>query len=76
MYAVAVWPGCRGSKPNRASLPAAIATIIVSPIARDAARVMAAAMPDHADGTMTLRTASSGPAPRPAAASRRLCGTA
>ena len=46
--------GTNGLPVRRGCWPAAIATIIVSPIARDTARMNAAVMPEKAAGTTTL----------------------
>jgi hypothetical protein len=54
MNAVIVDICSRGLKVIVASCPAAISTIIVSPIARDMARTYAATMPETAAGT-TIR---------------------
>ena len=56
--------------------PAASATIIVSPIAREIARRNAATMPDSAAGTTTFTETSKRVPPSANAPSRRLRGTA
>lgn len=56
-------------------LPAAMETIIVSPIARDTARTIEAMMPETAAGKTTLNTISSLVEPRPSAPSRMVFGT-
>ena len=56
--------------------PAAITTIMVSPIARDTASRMPPTMPGSAAGRSTLRMVSFMVAPMPRDASRRVSGTA
>jgi len=56
--------------------PAAMATTIVSPMAREMPMMSAATIPDTAAGTTTLRLVVTLRAPRPYDASRRLRGTA
>ena len=56
--------------------PAAIATTIVSPIAREIPRITAAAIPDAAAGNTTLVVTLRRRAPIPYAASRSAPGTA
>ena len=55
MAAVIVWPGSRGSswKSVPPDPPAAIATTIVSPMAREMPTMKAAEMPDSAAGKTT-----------------------
>src|SRR5699024_852184 len=55
--------------------PAAIDTIIVSPIARDVASTIEATIPDNAAGNTTLNTVSSCVAPSPYDPSRIVFGT-
>ena len=55
--------GCVGSGGHAGVRPAASATIIVSPIARDIARMNAAPMPDIAAGSTTRRITSPRVAP-------------
>jgi hypothetical protein len=45
--------GTRGSRVNRGCWPAAMATIMVSPMARETPRMTAAAMPEKAEGSTT-----------------------
>ena len=59
-----------------AARPAAITTIIVSPMARLTASSIADTMPGSAAGSTTLRIVSDLVAPRPADPSRSDCGTA
>ena len=61
---------------NLADRPAAITTIMVSPIAREAASNMPPTIPGNAAGITTLRIVSLMVAPIPREASRRLSGTA
>ncbi len=63
MYAVIVSTGTRGSSVSRGCCPAAMATIIVSPIARDTARTHAADTPENAAGSTTRSAASMRVAP-------------
>ncbi len=56
--------------------PAAMATIIVSPMAREIPTITAAAKPDVAAGTTMRREVSSLVAPKPKEASRKERGTA
>mgnify|MGYP007000231426 len=55
--------------------PAAITTIIVSPIALDIANMKAATMPGRAAGIITFFMVSDLVAPTPKEASLKLCGT-
>ncbi len=57
-------------------VPAARATIIVSPMARETARIIAATMPEMAAGTTTRRLVCHRLAPSPYDASRIAVGTA
>ena len=68
--------GTNGLPVRRGCWPAAIATIIVSPIARDTARMKAAVMPENAAGTTTLSAVCMRVAPSAYEPSRRPCGTA
>ena len=61
---------------SRGCWPAAIATIIVSPTARDTARMNAAVMPEKAAGTTTLSAVCMRVAPSAYEPSRKPCGTA
>ncbi len=72
MAPVSVWPGPSGLRVNSepAVAPAASATTIVSPIAREMARIIAATMPEIAAGTTTRTDVRSLRAPRPYDASR------
>ena len=65
--AVSVCPGPSGSMVNSEPpvAPAATATTIVSPIAREIARIIAATMPETAAGTTTRRLVVRRRAPRP-----------
>src|SRR5215216_6278124 len=56
-------------------LPAAMVTAMVSPTAREKARITEAAIPDRAAGTTTRRLTCRLVEPRPKAASRRDAGT-
>ena len=70
-------PNGFGSNPvTEDNAPAARTTIMVSPMARDAAKTMAPTMPGRAAGKITLVTVSAGVAPRPSEPSRIACGTA
>ena len=73
MAAVIVWPGSNGltSKSEPPVPPAAIETIIVSPMARETPSSSAATMPETAAGTTTRRLVVRFRAPRPYEASRR-----
>ena len=53
IYAVMVETGFSGLIVRLGSCPAAIATIIVSPIAREKARMIEAIIPENADGKTT-----------------------
>src|SRR5690625_2742000 len=64
------------SKVKFLELPLAIVTIIVSPIAREIAKTMAAIIPDRAAGITAFKVTSNLEAPRPRAPSLILCGTA
>ena len=76
--AVIVWPGSSGDKWNSAppTAPAAIATTIVSPMARDIPRMRAATMPEIPPGNTTLNVVWVRCAPSPNDASRNDIGTA
>ncbi len=76
--AVIVWPGSNGLKWNRAppTAPAAIATTIVSPMARDIPRIRAATMPETPAGNTTRNVVWVRWAPSPNDASRNDSGTA
>ncbi len=63
MWPVIVSAERKGLKVKLGPWPAAMATTIVSPTARDMARMNAAAMPDNAAGTTTLTATSSLVAP-------------
>ena len=76
MNAVIVWMLSRGSIDSCGFVPPASTTIIVSPIARDMARMIEAITPDSAAGNTTLRTTSHLVAPIAYAPSRRPRGTA
>ena len=65
-----------GLKVRLAARPAAMVTIMVSPIARDTASSSAPAMPGRAAGSSTRLTVSDLVAPMAEEPSRRLCGTA
>ena len=54
IYAVMVSTGTVGSNVRRGCCPAAIATIMVSPIALDIARIIDTTIPEEAAGTKTL----------------------
>ena len=68
--------GTSGLAVSRGCWPAAMATIIVSPMAREIARITAAETPDSAAGSTTPVAACSRVAPSANAPSRRPCGTA
>jgi len=76
MNAVMVWMLSNGLKVMRGVAPAAMVTAIVSPTAREIAKMNAAIMPLSAAGTITWTTASNRVAPREKAASRSDMGTA
>src|SRR5574341_865166 len=76
MYAVMVSIGTVGSRVSRGCCPAAIARIMVSPIARDTPNNTDAAIPDSADGTTTFTATCNLDEPRAYAPSRKLWGTA
>ena len=63
MYAVIVAAGSRGSNVKFGCMPAAIATTIVSPTAREMPRMNAAARPENAPGTTTRNAVCSRVAP-------------
>ena len=73
---VTVVTDSKGLAVNLADKPAAITTIIVSPIARDIANIKEATMPGRAAGIITFLIVSDLVAPTPYDASRRLWGTA
>src|SRR3954454_18563226 len=75
MYDVIVSPGSSGFVTMFGFDPAASATIIVSPTARDAARMDEATIPESAAGTMMREDTSSLVAPSPYAPSRIERGT-
>src|SRR5688572_6244265 len=76
MYPVSVWMLLSGFAVSWGVDPAAMATIIVSPIAREMPRIVAAATPDNAAGR-TIRTLTvSLDDPSAYAPSRRDRGTA
>ena len=60
---------------SRGCCPAAIATIIVSPMARETARMNAAVIPENAAGTTTRRLVCIRVAPSAYEPSRNPCGT-
>ena len=76
--AVMVWPGSKGSneRSEPPEAPAAIATTIVSPMAREMPRTIAATIPEMAAGTTTRVAVVTRRAPRPYDASRSGAGTA
>src|SRR5690606_33220048 len=65
--AVIVWPGSSGSQLRRPppTAPAAMATTIVSPIAREMPRISAATTPEMAAGNTTRKVVWSRSAPSP-----------
>ncbi len=76
--AVIVRPGSRGlvSKAWLPAAPPAMKTTIVSPMARETARMAAATSPETDAGSTTLTTVVSLRAPKPSLASRNALGTA
>lgn len=65
MYVVMVAIGTVGSRVNLGSSPAATATIIVSPNAREIARITDTVIPENAAGTNTLNDVWNLDAPNP-----------
>ena len=76
MYPVSVWMPRAGSRRGAGTIPAAIATIIVSPTARETPRMIDAMIPDSAAGTTTRDATVIFDAPSPYAPSRSARGTA
>ncbi len=76
MKPVMVWPASVGFVTIRACVPAARATIIVSPTARERARTIDAVMPEMAAGNTTRKVVRMVLAPRAYEPSRRDRGTA
>ena len=76
IWAVTVVTASRGFAVRFAASPAAITTIMVSPIARDTASRMLPTIPGSAAGSTTRRTVSDFVAPRPSEPSRSAWGTA
>src|SRR5687768_4861015 len=66
----------KGLKVSLGSCPAAIATIMVSPTARDIAKIIDTVMPEEAAGTITRKAVCRRVAPIPYEASRKDFGTA
>jgi hypothetical protein len=76
MCTVTVVTASSGLAVMLAASPAAMTTIMVSPSAREKARIAAATMPGSAAGSTTRRIVSARVAPRERLPSRRLMGTA
>jgi hypothetical protein len=66
----------KGLNVSLGSCPAAIATIMVSPMALEIARITDTIIPEDAAGTITLKAVCKRVAPIPYAASRKVFGTA
>ena len=76
IYAVIVSMGTSGFMVNLGCWPAAMATIMVSPIARETARMTAAVIPERAAGKTILKATWILREPRAYAPSRQPIGTA
>ncbi len=76
MYEVMVCTGTSGLSVRIGRMPAAIATSIVSPMARETARIHAAMIPDIDDGITTRKAICNRVDPKPWAAIRKWPGTA
>ena len=76
MYAVMVSAGCVGFHVSVGCMPAAMATTIVSPIAREIPKTYAAAIPERAEGIMARSAVWKQVAPMAYEPSRTCKGTA